>query len=147
MKVVTAFLLSFLLVVSVRADAPWGDLSGWIGKYPSDQAVNGGILEIPSIAVGLRKVLSDSDRKLLKALTSETPIQTKDQFVLVEKCRPHNCPADRVMIVLDTKEARLWVGFFQRRANSVATRWYGSADDYVVLPPSILQLFRDRHAD
>jgi hypothetical protein len=34
-----------------------------------------------------------------------------------------------------------------RESERVTSRWYGNADDYVVLPEEILRRFRANHAD
>jgi hypothetical protein len=149
-RLATLALLGCLVSLSAQAQTPlWGDLGGWVGQYPTSRA--GGkvtrILDLPAIRTQLRKLLSAADQKLLGSLDVEGPIASQDGFLVIDKCKPHNCPAERAMVVLDTKATRLWVGFFERRAAAVSTRWYGNADDYVALPASILQQFRERHGD
>ena len=49
------------------------------------------------------------------------------------------------MVILDTEDRRLWVGFYERNVGLVSTRWYGW-DDYSLLPSPILERFRRGHA-
>lgn len=68
-----------------------------------------------------------------------------DDYLVIDKCRPHACPSDAAMVVIDLTSDRLWVGFFTRRRSGVATRWYGNQDDWNTLPPTIGTDFLKRH--
>jgi hypothetical protein len=138
-------LLGGFAVLSVQAQTPpWGDLSSWVGQYPTTRT--GGkvnrLLEQSAIRSELRKILSPADQRLLGAYEIETPIENRDGFIVIAKCRPRNCGDEQATVVLDSKVPRLWVRFFERRPGGVSTRWYGNADDYTVLPASILQASR-----
>jgi hypothetical protein len=122
---------------------PWGDLDDWVGRYPTDRQAKPTrrLLELAPIRKDLRQLLSSSDLKRLSSLYSvERPIVKMGNFIVVEKCMPHDCPSAHAIVVLDTEARRLWVGFFDRSDKGVSTRWYGT-DDHLVLPQPILDEF------
>ncbi len=139
-----------LLVCSIDvtyATDDWTFVKSWIGKYPSASVgdTKGGLLAQPSIKAAMKKILPKSE--ILSALSTDAPVRELDEFVIVNKCRPHNCPSDMAAVVIDVKNAQLWVGFFSREEDRVSTRWYGTSDDYSVLPESIKKDFLARHGD
>ena len=83
----------------------------------------------------------------MRAYDTETPIKMIDNFMLINKCKPHNCPSELAMIVIDLQKKRVWAGFFSREAGHVSTRWYSNSDDYSVLPSAIKQEFLTKHGD
>jgi hypothetical protein len=123
------------------------DLSWWVEKYPTT-TVNKkmiSILKEKSIKNVIEKTIPPKEMKLLGAYDAETPIKVINNFMVISKCRPHNCPADFAMIVIDLKQKRIWAGFFSRESSRVSTRWYGNVDDYSVLPSEIKQEFVAKH--
>jgi len=100
-----------------------------------------GLLNQPVIGDALRALLPSADWKALAGYDVEDPIEQKGDFLVINKCMPHDCPAAFAMIVIDTSKPRIWVGFFQRETNRVSTKWYGNADDYSVLPDDVRQEF------
>jgi hypothetical protein len=123
--------------------------SPWVGKYPTT-TVNKksvSILEVAPIKEVLHTVVPAGERKLLDSYHVETPITRIGNFIVINKCKPHDCPSDHAMVVVDMEKQRLWAGFFTRAENRTALRWYGNGDDYSVLPLEIQQEFRSRHGD
>lgn len=124
-------------------------LSWWVGKYPTTTVNNKtvSVLEIKALKAAIDAAVPSSERKLLHTFDVETPITMTGNFMVIQKCKPHDCPSDYAMVVIDVDKQRLWAGFFTRAANRTATRWYGNKDDYSVLPPEIKQEFLTRHGD
>jgi hypothetical protein len=148
------FLVSFLLLVflnasPVKAANDWEFTKEWVGKYPSDPVAAGksGLLSQPAIGAALKKILPKPELSKLSGLTTESVVKNIDGLVVINKCRPHNCPTDMAMVVIDAKAQKIWVGFFTREASRVSTRWYGGEDDYAVLPDSVRKEFLSRHGD
>lgn len=124
-------------------------LSWWVGKYPTT-TVNKktvSVLETKFLKAAIDAAVPASERKLLNTFDVETPITMVGNFMVIQKCKPHDCPSEYAMVVIDVEKQRLWAGFFTRAANRTATRWYGNKDDYSVLPPAIKQEFLARHGD
>jgi hypothetical protein len=133
---------------SLAVESPWGDLSSWVGKYPTiDEAGHKRRLwEQPAVRSSLQTLLDRADlEKLDSTFGIAKPVVQVDHFIVVEQCLPHNCPSDHAMVVLDTEHRRMWVGFYERTEKVVSTRWYGS-EDYILLPTAILETFRRAHA-
>lgn len=150
----SGFLKALLLVTvlacgSARAADAWSHLTDWDGKYPSDQvgATKAGLLEQPALRAALKKLLPRAEAGTLAKLDVEAPVKKSGDYLLVNKCRPNNCAADMALIVIDLKTQKLWAGFFSREDGRASTRWYGSADDYSVLPEDIRKEFLSRHGD
>lgn len=127
----------------------WGVAASWLGKPPSASIAKGApsLLAQPPIKNALKTILPKAEAASLAKFSVEIPVRQIDEFLVVNKCRPHNCPADMATVVIDVKNKRLWVGFFSREEARVATRWYGMSDDYSVLPESVKADFASRHGD
>lgn len=141
-------LVLFLLplsTVSAGSTSGWDrdTLLSWVGKYPAE--VKGGnktgLLNQPAIGNALHVLLQASDWQTLAGYDEEDQIEQKGDFLVINKCKPHDCPAAFAMIVIDVNKPRIWVGLFRREKNRVSTRWYGNADDYSALPGDIRQEF------
>ena len=145
------FILPLLIITpgyAVDDGAGWDTLASWAGKYPSAKERNKlPLLDQPPIKAGLRNILPKPELAALARFKVEAPVTKIEEFFIVDKCLPHNCPADMATVVIDIKNRRLWVGFFSREEKRVSTRWYGMSDDYSVLPESIRKDFLARHGD
>lgn len=145
-----SFLAASVIVSGAyAADDDWSYSKSWVGKYPSATVPgkNSSLLAQPAIRSALRQVLPRWEARTLSQLTNESVVTAFEGFIVVNQCRPHNCPADMATVVIDPENKRLWVGLFTREATRVATRWYGAADDYSVLPEKIRADFISRHGE
>jgi hypothetical protein len=144
-----ALLLAALLPNPARA-ADWQHLHSWVGTNPL-RLENGKRVDIwqdKSVRAVLDKLITKADIDTLHSYTNVVPVRlVDDHYLVIENCKPHDCPAEFSMIVLDTANQKLWIGFFLRESARVSTRWYGNADDYVNLPEPILRTFRENHGD
>ena len=152
MNFVSKITLLFVLFLSASYAADTVDwngeaLSTWVGKYPTTIAMGkrNHILEQATIKKILRHILPASERKALDSYTVETPITQVENFLIIDNCKPHNCPNEFVMIAIDLSRPHLWAGFFLREQGLTSTRWYSNADDYSTLPSAIKQKFLSRH--
>jgi hypothetical protein len=133
--------------VVAASDAPWGDLSPWVGHYPSDRLGPGGrsFFQNPSIAHALREVLSPADLALvLHGYPVVDQIATVGQYLILDNCAAHDCGALNATVVLDMKSVNLWVALFAHRGDVVSMRWYGTAD-YTDLPAPVLDAVKSVH--
>ncbi len=142
--VVTLCLGATAFAAEPDIDSP---LLPWIGKFPSDTPVaNGGtLLHQAGLRKTLKALLPAPEAKRLGEFDTEAPVHRIDDYLVVDKCRPHACPADAATIVIDLRSDRVWAGFFTRSQAGVATRWYGNRDDWNALPPAIVTDFLKRH--
>ena len=124
-----------------------GALATWVGKYPSDtrDAKGGSLLQQPPLRTTLKTILPRPEAALLGQLDNESPVRQSGHYLVVDKCRPHDCPADAAMIVIDLESTKVWAAFFTRTSASVSTRWYGNQDDYNTLPDDIRTGFLKQH--
>lgn len=144
----------FLLVVvfsciAAEAAEEWGHMLLWVDKYPSDKIASNSfsLLAQPPLKSSLRKILPKAEIAALNRYDVEAPVHKVGEYLIINKCLPHNCPSDMAMLIIDVKNEKLWVGFFSREEESVSTRWYGTNDDYSVLPDEIKKEFLSRHGD
>jgi hypothetical protein len=133
-------------LLTAATPAPWGDLSNWVGKYPTDQDAKPvrHLLQMPAVRAELSRILGPADLKLIASYAVESPIEMIDGLLIDAQCMPHNCGDQSVMLVIDPKQPRIWVGFFSRAPSLVSTRWYGPTDHHE-LPPAVLRQFESRH--
>jgi hypothetical protein len=136
-----ALLVAAGIVQPARAADDWDDAAHWVGKYPADAlpAHAGGLLGLKGIRVALDAILPRPERALLARFAVEMPVQQSAHYLLLRKCMPHNCPADRAVVVVDLQSHQVWAVFFSRTGQRVATRWYGADDDGRNLPEGIRQ--------
>ncbi len=92
------------------------------------------MLEQANVKATLKAILPKAEQAMLARLDVEAPVTEVAGYLIVDKCMPHNCPADFAVLVIDVSHQKLWAGFFTRQEQRVATRWYGNADDYSSLP-------------
>lgn len=146
-RVLTGLLL--IGCTAVQAAGDWTPLLAWVGKYPSDRIAqhSGNLLSQLVIRNELKKLLPEAEISALARYDVETPIKKHGEYLVVNKCMPHNCPAEMAMIVVDVKSQMMWAGFFSRAGSVVSTRWYGSANDYSTLPDEIKNEFLALHGD
>ena len=122
-------------------------LATWVGKYPSDTPIAkaGSLLLQSPLRATLKAMLPRPEAALLDQFDNESLVRQAGHYLVVDKCRPHDCPADAAMIVIDLESTKVWAAFFTRTAASVSTRWYGNQDDYDALPEDIRTGFLKRH--
>jgi hypothetical protein len=133
-------------LLTAAAPAPWGDLTDWTGKYETDQDAKPvrHLLQLPAVHAELARLLSPQDLARIASYAVESPIEMVDGLLVDAQCMPHDCGDQSVMLAIDPKQPRIWVGFFSRAPTMVSTRWYGPTDHHE-LPPKVLQQFRSRH--
>lgn len=137
-----------LLVVGLPGStwaADFGALRDWVGSYPVRERAGRReqILESRPLKSALAALLGSADVARLEAYGQSKPVEGVGDLIVITRCRPRNCAPERALLVLDTRSDRLWAGFFERTASKVSVRWYGNADSYTVLPPEVLNGFRE----
>lgn len=150
MKPFSALLLSLLLLLAAPCQAAddWNGLQAWIHHYPSEHVAGPlPLLAQPVLKTALAKLLPKAERQALAGFDVETPVRQAGDYLIIQLCRPHNCPADLAMIVVQPVQKKVWAGFFTRQAERISTRWYGNQDDYMVLPEELRRAFTTRHGD
>lgn len=128
------------------APPPWGDLAGWEGRYPTDMDAKPrrDLFVLPALQPTLQRLLAPQDRARLKAYAVQKTISRIDGLLVAQECMPHDCDAHTAMVVIDTSQPRLWVGFYERGPGAFSTRWYGTADSREI-PPAIMAAFEAQH--
>jgi hypothetical protein len=123
------------------------DLLAWVGKHPSDKLVegHGSLFAQPRIRDGLRALLPTPEQALLTKLDIESQVRRMGNFLVIDKCLPHDCPAQQAMIIVDLASDRLWAAFFTHVDGRLSTRWYGNKEDYNTVPQEIQLDFLKRH--
>jgi hypothetical protein len=124
-------------------------LESWVGKLPT-QVVGGTnlkLIEADGIKKIIHEIVPDYEMNAINKYDVESLVSKIDNFIIINKCMPHNCPSELTMIVIDMKSPRIWVGLFLRDDSHSSTRWYSNGDDYSVLPNTIKQSFLERHGD
>jgi len=144
-RIVATAIAAFAATTAFADDA--SPLLAWVGKHPSDKPVagQGPLLAQPRLRDGLRKLLPPAEHALLAKLDVESQVRQSGDFLVIDKCLPHDCPAQQAMIVVDLKTERLWAAFFTHTDGHVWTRWYGNVDDYNAVPQDIQTDFLKRH--
>jgi hypothetical protein len=138
-----SLLVSALFFYALNAGAETTKLAAWIGKYPSDKIAGKTVNEIVMKSHLLKKLLPSHEARLINTLTTEDLITQNGEYILIFKCKPHDCPGSHSMIIRDSK-SDLWIGIYQNKGGVVSTRWYGTSE-YTELPMAIQKLFIRGH--
>ncbi len=144
-----AFFMTAMLWLSATAHAEnLEPLRAWVGKYPSDHlSTKASLLQQAPVKAVLKQILPKAEMALWARLDVEAPVRESGAYLIIDRCLPHNCPVQHATLVIDTASGKSWAGFFSRTGQSTSTRWYGSADNYSVLPDDIQKAFLRRHGD
>jgi hypothetical protein len=142
MKINNIFIFAvFFCIFNVNAETI--KLTSWVGKYPSDKIGNKSANEILSKNHLVKKILPTNETKLIKSLITEDLVSQNGEYLLISKCKPHDCPNNHSLII-EKSNGDLWIGIYQNNGNSISTRWYGTTD-YMDIPTPILKLFIRGH--
>ena len=127
---------------------PCFSASDWVGKYPDDpSAVHGRFLSLPCVQRSMRVLLPQSEYQTLRLqLNVDSPIEMMGRFLIVARCKAHNCPSHHAMIIINSETAEIIVGVYHRGSASSRTTWYSTYTDPLQLPPEVLEYFLQRHA-
>jgi hypothetical protein len=137
-----------LLVLAVRVEASSLDLTNWVGRYPTsnDKRLQS-FFEAPEVKKALKKMLTPSQlKRLTDTYAVTTPIQLIQDHVVVACCKPHNCPSEHAMLVVDLKRERFHIGFYRGYYQDKTTlEWISSDGEFQDLPKEIQQEFYYGH--
>jgi hypothetical protein len=137
-----------LLLLSLRVEASSLDLTNWVGKYPIGNDKRFQIFfEAPEVNKALKKMLSPSQwKRLTDTYALATPIQLIQDHVVVACCKPHCCPCEHAMLVVDLRRERFHVGFYRGYYQDKTTiEWISSDGEFYDLPKAIQEEFYYGH--
>ena len=136
-----------LVFLAIRVEASSLDLTNWVGRYPSsnDRGFQN-VFEVPAVKKALKKMLTHSEWKLLTDTNAVTsPIQLIQDCLVVECCKPHCCPCEHAMLVIDLRHERFHVGFYRYSQDKTAIKWISSQGEFYDLPKEIQDEFYYGH--
>ena len=147
LKKLFAFALCMgMATLSVAAEPDWAALQFWSGKYPSDQdSSKRTFFKRAPLQSALLSILPKSELQTLRQLAVESKVQARGAYLVAHICRPHNCPSDAAMVVVQPATGQVWVGMFTREEQRVSTRWYAPNAEGAILPPDLVDEFNQRH--
>jgi hypothetical protein len=120
----------------------------WLGKYPSSKdSHQHSFMQLPCVGAKLKALLPSRDFKRFVAVQAvESPIEQVGKYLVFTRCKPHDCPDDHGMMIVDTGSGALFVGLYARGSSSSATEWYASDDgEPSRLPAELLARFTRQH--
>jgi hypothetical protein len=121
-------------------------LENWAGKYPVNEDPQfKSILLVPEVRHALTKMLSPAEKRLLtQEYSAMSQIDMIHGCLVVKVCRPHWCPSDNAMLVIDLQREQFHVGFYLHREH-VTVMWVSSEGDIHDLPKEIQDAFYYMH--
>ena len=84
----------------------------------------------------MSRLLEPEDRKLFVSYTLSAEVEKRDHYLLVNRCKVHDCPGGNVTMILDLASNDIWFAFQTRKARLFTTKWIGTRD-YSALPPAV----------
>lgn len=141
MKNMSVLMLTLLFGTSGAVSA--ASLRPWVGEYPSTKIRGRSASEVLMNRSFFKKIVPPSEIRLVKAFAVEDTISQDGDYILVSKCKPHDCPGNHLMII-EKLSGELWLGIYQSSEGYVSTRWYG-ATDFSELPLGIQKAFVRGH--
>ena len=122
--------------------------AGWVGKYPSAKDSRGhSFVQLPCVGAKLKALMpGQAFRRFVVVQAVEGPIEQVGRYLVSTRCKPHHCPDDHGMMIVDTESGALFVGLYARGASGSATEWYASDDgEPSRLPADVLARFCRQH--
>lgn len=123
-------------------------LKEWEGRYSFDKDTRTGksFFQLPEIREQLSKLLSKNDFRLLtKVYGVDFPIELYENYLVIQKCKPHDCPIENAMLVVNLENGSINVAFFRMYGSKTETRWINSNWDQYHLPEDIKALLYYGH--
>jgi len=120
----------------------------WIGKYPSTKDRHQHtFMQLSCVGAKLKALMPSHDFKRFVVVQAvESPIEQVGKYLVFTRCKPHDCPDDHGMMIVDTESGALFVGLHTRRSSSSVTQWYASDDgEPSWLPAELLARFSRQH--
>jgi len=136
-----------LLFFAVQVEGSSLHLTNWAGRYPSssDKGFRN-VFEVPEVKKALDKLLTRSERKLLtRTYAVVTPIQLIQGHLVVQCCKPHCCPCEHAMLVVDLQREAFHVGFYEGYEGKTIIKWVSSEGEFLDLPKDIRDEFYHGH--
>lgn len=125
-------------------------LKKWVGKYPIDfdghpnpdtHPPSKNFFELPQIRQPLMKILKKEDfDKLTKDDWLIQPIELIADYLIIERCRPHFCPNEQVVLAVNLQSGSIHVGFWKEygEIGSGKRQWFSTQGRHTDLPKEIL---------
>jgi hypothetical protein len=115
--------------------ASWPNAAKWVGHYPNEKidGVAQPFFYLPAIRAALGRLLEPADVTLFDSYHLPNRVRLISGYLVVNRCRLHDCPGANATLILDTASPGIWVAFDNRDPRAFTTRWVGSAG-YATLP-------------
>lgn len=129
----------------------FSDLEKWVGHYPWDGPgkKEQDFFKLPEIERTLAKLLSKKDlKKLTQTYVVGVPIELVEGYLLVEKCKPHNCPGKNAVLAVEVKSSSLFVVLYDASSgadDNESTRCFSTNGDLVDLPSGVKESILQMH--
>lgn len=122
-------------------------LEEWAGRYPTQSfgnENNPNFFAVPQIERRLRHILSKADfKKVTLEYIVESPIELLDNYLLIHRCRPHEC-GENASIAVGLRDGSIFAvltGSPNRESSSNKKRCFATNSDFAKLPENIQKRF------
>ncbi len=108
-------------------------LKNWAGKYSTNEKEKPvqEFFKLSEIQKGLKEILTKKDfQHLTKELAVQTPIELVKGFLVLKVCRPHCCPCDNAMLVINLDNSDFYAGFYEGYEHKSIIRWFSLLGEY-----------------
>ncbi len=144
--------IAILIAMPVRAALAVGKyshLESWVGRYPSVPKGSPNFFKLPEITQVLKQLLSEADyERLTKTLGVEAPIQRVDDYLAIERCRPHCCPCENALLLISLRDDAVLVVIFDAKSgedDERATKCYSTGRQLADLSDNIKEEVLGQH--
>ncbi len=120
------------------AAGPWGAAPLWAGHFPTEAmpGIPGTFFGLPQIRKRLTALLGPADFALFFSYHLPNRVELINGYLVVNRCRLHDCPGANATLILDTASPGMWVAFNNRTPRAFTTRWVGTSG-YATLPAAV----------
>ncbi len=117
---------------------PWGDAPRWAGHYPTEAmpGVPQKFFDLPQVRTRLEALVGPADATLFFSYHLPSRVRLIDGYLVVNRCRLHDCPGANATLILDLSSPGMWVAFDNRDPHAFTTRWIGTSG-YGGLPAAV----------
>ncbi len=130
--VLAASLLIGFAVFPARAGqgaSIWDGAERWVGHHPTDRVggEDGTLFDLPRVAGELPRMLTTGRRATFESYVQSDPVQRVEHYLLVRRCKPHDCLGGSVTVIMDTERPDMWIVFKAHDSQELSRCWIGTA--------------------
>ena len=116
---------------------------GWVGRYAFDKDSAGRtFFEIPPVKNALDKLTKEEREEVTTLNSVFIPITQIGHCLISRGCRPHECPRNYSVVIIDLRNGVVHFGIRRTKENHRENLWISTEGNYYDLPKDVQEAFQ-----